>query len=104
MKFAILYTPVGLNTPLVVNVEEGSATPEELVQILIDEIEDCTKDNTGASEDVEILNVFKETIVSWVRACISTRSGLHISLSSKVNKIKLYAQTDIKAEGIARAK
>lgn len=104
MKFALLYTPVGLNLPLVVNVEEGETSPEELVQILIDEISDCTKDSTGVSEDVEILNVFKETMVAWVKACISTRSGLHFSLSSKVNKIKLYAQTDIKAEGITRSK
>lgn len=104
MKFALLYTPAGLDLPLFVTIEEGTTSPEELVQILIDEIKDCTKDDFGASEDVKVLNVFKETMVAWVRACVSTRTGLHISLSSKANKIKLYAQTDLKAEGISRSK
>lgn len=98
MKFALLYTPARLDVPLIVNVEESDATSEEIIQSMIDEIEDCAE-----NKDVELLNVFKETMVAWVNACRATRSGLHLSLSSGCNKVTLYAQTDLKAEGISRA-
>lgn len=103
MKFALLYTAAGLDSPFVVNIDDvGEETPEEIVKAMMDEIKDCTHDDAGDSKDIEILNTFKDTIIAWVKACISARSVLHISLSTGATKIAIYAQTDLKAEGICR--